>query len=185
MRTSCADTRETKVDQAPGGNQMSAIQTGSECEEAPYRYCRRRHRGSNTRSRPAAARYSSGRLRAGAGVDRDRRGCGAVRQLNTRAGPPRSARPTHRCFHRTHRIDLSRLARRPPDCGLPRAQGHAYRNRFGAPYFGIHRADLQRILGGALGTAGLHLGHRLTNLVEQGDTIGLEFANGAPSRPTS
>jgi salicylate hydroxylase len=55
---------------------------------------------------------------------------------------------------------------------------NAYRDRFGAPYFGIHRADLQRILGSALGTAGLHLGHRLTNLVEQGDTIGLEFANG-------
>src|SRR3954462_8081043 len=54
----------------------------------------------------------------------------------------------------------------------------AYRKRFGAPYFGIHRADLQRILSSALGVAGLHLGHRLTNLVEQGDTISLEFGNG-------
>src|SRR3954464_6882626 len=29
----------------------------------------------------------------------------------------------------------------------------AYRTRFGAPYYGIHRADLQRILSGALGGA--------------------------------
>jgi len=40
------------------------------------------------------------------------------------------------------------------------------------------RADLQRILSDALGGVGLHLGHRLTNLVDHGDTIGLEFANG-------
>lgn len=53
----------------------------------------------------------------------------------------------------------------------------AYQGRFGAPYYGIHRADLQRILSGALGGAGLHLGHRLLNLVEQGDTINLEFDN--------
>src|SRR5215207_11082256 len=53
---------------------------------------------------------------------------------------------------------------------FPVRKDNAYRDRFGAPYFGIHRADLQRILGGELGTAGLHLGHRLTNLVEQGDT---------------
>jgi salicylate hydroxylase len=54
----------------------------------------------------------------------------------------------------------------------------AYQKRFGAPYYGIHRADLQRILSGALGGAGLHLGHRLINLVEWSDTLGLEFANG-------
>ena len=53
-----------------------------------------------------------------------------------------------------------------------------YEKRFGAPYFGLHRADLQRILSGALGAAALHLGYRLANLVEQGDTIGFEFANG-------
>ncbi len=57
-----------------------------------------------------------------------------------------------------------------------------YRDRFGAPYFGIHRADLQRILSGALGGAGLHFGHRLVNLVDQGDTIGLEFADGRVER---
>ena len=52
-----------------------------------------------------------------------------------------------------------------------------YRKHFGAPFYGIHRADLQHILNGALDGAELHLGHRLTNLADQGDTIGLEFAN--------
>src|SRR3954451_8528164 len=54
----------------------------------------------------------------------------------------------------------------------------AYQTRFGAPYCGIHRADLQKVLSGALGGAGLHLGHRLVDLIDQGDTIRLEFANG-------
>ena len=53
-----------------------------------------------------------------------------------------------------------------------------YRKRFGAPFYGIHRADLQRVLSDALGGVGLHLGHRLTNLVDRSDTIGLGFANG-------
>jgi salicylate hydroxylase len=61
---------------------------------------------------------------------------------------------------------------------FPVRKDSAYRNRFGAPYYGIHRADLQRILSDALGGAGLHLGHRLLNLVDQGDTIGLEFDGG-------
>jgi len=53
-----------------------------------------------------------------------------------------------------------------------------YQQRFGAPYYGIHRADLQRILSGALGGAVLHLGHRLHNLIDGGDRITLEFTNG-------
>lgn len=53
-----------------------------------------------------------------------------------------------------------------------------YQQRFGAPYYGIHRADLQRVLSGALGGAGLHFGHRLVDLVDQGDGVRLEFANG-------
>jgi salicylate hydroxylase len=53
-----------------------------------------------------------------------------------------------------------------------------YQKRFGAPYYGVHRADLQRILGRALGGVGLHLGHRLVSLVDRGEAIGLEFANG-------
>ena len=60
----------------------------------------------------------------------------------------------------------------------PVRHGCQYQKRFGAPFLGIHRADLQRILSSALGSGGLHLGYRLTHLVDQGDTIGLEFANG-------
>jgi salicylate hydroxylase len=56
--------------------------------------------------------------------------------------------------------------------------GRQYQKRFGAPFYGIHRADLQRVLSGALGGAGLHLGHRLVNVVDQSEAIGLHFANG-------
>ena len=60
----------------------------------------------------------------------------------------------------------------------PVREGGAYRARFGAPYYGIHRADLQRVLGGALTGEGLHLGHRLTSLEDRGATMLLGFANG-------
>ena len=53
-----------------------------------------------------------------------------------------------------------------------------YQERFGAPYCGIHRADLQRVLSGALGGAGLHLGHRLVDIIDGGDGVRLEFADG-------
>jgi salicylate hydroxylase len=55
---------------------------------------------------------------------------------------------------------------------------HAYVDRFGAPYFGIHRADLQKTLGAAFGAQNLHLGCRLVDLVEQRDGVVLQFANG-------
>jgi len=54
----------------------------------------------------------------------------------------------------------------------------AYQKRFGGPFYQVHRADLQRVLSGAFGDAGLHLGHRLVSLAEEGDALGLEFANG-------
>jgi len=60
----------------------------------------------------------------------------------------------------------------------PVRQELRYQQRFGAPYYGIHRADLQRILSGALGGAVLHLGHRLHNLIDGGNRITLEFTNG-------
>ena len=60
----------------------------------------------------------------------------------------------------------------------PVRQDRQYQRRFGAPFLGVHRADLQRVLGDALGGAGLHLAHRLVNLVDEGELIGLEFANG-------
>nr|WP_205862874.1 FAD-dependent monooxygenase [Planosporangium thailandense] len=60
----------------------------------------------------------------------------------------------------------------------PIGDGDWYRKRFGAPYFGVHRADLQRILSAAFGVVDLHLGCRLVDLVERDDGVGLEFANG-------
>jgi salicylate hydroxylase len=61
---------------------------------------------------------------------------------------------------------------------FPIAKGGAYRARFGASYFGIHRSDLQRVLGAALGPAGLHLGHQLIALSENNKVVKLDFANG-------
>lgn len=61
---------------------------------------------------------------------------------------------------------------------FPVAKSGAYRARFGAPYFGIHRADLQRVLGTAHGPDRLHLGHRLVAIENEGERIGLQFANG-------
>jgi salicylate hydroxylase len=58
------------------------------------------------------------------------------------------------------------------------AKDTAYVERFGAPYFGIHRADLQKTLSTAFGVENVHLGCRLVNLVQQSDSVVLEFANG-------
>ena len=60
----------------------------------------------------------------------------------------------------------------------PVRDGDQYRRRFGVPYLGIHRASLQRVLADALDGEGLHLGHRLVNLIERAGSIDLEFANG-------
>jgi salicylate hydroxylase len=60
----------------------------------------------------------------------------------------------------------------------PVGNGDAYRARYGAPFLGVHRADLQQALGAALAGAGLHLGHRLAGLEDRGDRIGLVFDNG-------
>lgn len=61
---------------------------------------------------------------------------------------------------------------------FPVAKDGAYHSRFGAPYFGIHRADLQRVLGSAHGPDRLHLGHRLVAIADSRDGIVLQFANG-------
>jgi salicylate hydroxylase len=57
-------------------------------------------------------------------------------------------------------------------------QGGRYRAAFGAPYFGIHRADLQTVLSSALPSQLLNLGHRLTGIEERAGEIRLGFANG-------
>ncbi|WP_425839365.1 FAD-dependent monooxygenase [Streptomyces fractus] len=55
----------------------------------------------------------------------------------------------------------------------------AYRARCGAPYYGIHRADIQQLLAGALGGVGLHLGKRLVRIDDSGATAAvLHFADG-------
>src|SRR3954467_9161872 len=56
--------------------------------------------------------------------------------------------------------------------------GSDYVSRFGAPYLGIHRADMQKTLSGAFGVKNLHLGCRLVNIVDDGNSVVLEFANG-------
>lgn len=53
-----------------------------------------------------------------------------------------------------------------------------YHQRFGAPYFGIHRADLQKVLADAFGTNNLNLGYRVVNIVDGVDSVRVEFANG-------
>ena len=62
----------------------------------------------------------------------------------------------------------------------PMRLGNSYQARFGAPYLGIHRADLQKVMGDAVGTDNIALGHRLTRIEEQDDGIALHFAGRAP-----
>jgi salicylate hydroxylase len=71
-----------------------------------------------------------------------------------------------------HWRDGSRIAAHPV------RQDDWYAKQFGAPWFGIHRAELQKILSAAYGTGHVHLGCRLVNIIEQADSVVLEFANG-------
>ena len=75
-----------------------------------------------------------------------------------------------------HWQDGSRIAAHPVH------EDNWYEKRFGAPYFGIHRADLQKTLGGAFDPGHLHLGCRLVNLVQERDSVVLEFASGRVER---
>ncbi len=51
--------------------------------------------------------------------------------------------------------------------------------RYGAPYYSFHRADLLDALASRLDRGAIHLGHRLTGLEERSDRTVLVFANGA------
>ena len=51
--------------------------------------------------------------------------------------------------------------------------------RFGAPYYTFHRADLLNALASGLDHSAIQLGHRLTGVEERSDRLMLSFANGA------
>ncbi len=55
--------------------------------------------------------------------------------------------------------------------------GGSYQVRYGAPYFGIHRADLQKALSKRFGGT-IHLDHRLVSLAESASSVRMKFANG-------
>ena len=56
--------------------------------------------------------------------------------------------------------------------------GTDYRRRFGAPYVGIHRADLQAILSSAVGLERIHLRKRLVGIDDSGPRTVLRFDDG-------
>jgi salicylate hydroxylase len=51
--------------------------------------------------------------------------------------------------------------------------------RYGAPYYSFHRADLLDALAGTLDRSAIHLGHRLVGVEERDDRVVLAFDNGA------
>jgi salicylate hydroxylase len=51
--------------------------------------------------------------------------------------------------------------------------------RYGAPYYSFHRADLLDALASRLEHRAIHLGHRLTRIEERGERVILLFANSA------
>ena len=50
---------------------------------------------------------------------------------------------------------------------------------FGSPHYQMHRADILRTLVTALPSDRVHIGHRLTDLVDHGDRVEAQFENGA------
>ena len=57
--------------------------------------------------------------------------------------------------------------------------GPSYRQRFGGPYFGIHRADLQAILSAAAGLDRIQLNKRLVGIDDTGARAVLRFEDGS------
>jgi salicylate hydroxylase len=57
--------------------------------------------------------------------------------------------------------------------------GAAVEAKFGFPHYQIHRADLVDALAEAVPSAVVHLGHRLTDVIDHGDRVKATFANGA------
>ena len=61
----------------------------------------------------------------------------------------------------------------------PVGRDNVYEDRFGAPFYGMHRAQLQRILSAAFGTDDLYLGRNVCGLRETPAGITVEFDDGA------
>ena len=128
-----------------------------------------RRRWSNSGSGPAPAGHRSQRIRTSAGVGRNRRRGSTLGQFNPGAAP-NSACSTRSQQSRPSQANLSTgiggtaAALRRIRCMRTRVT-----SAFAVhPTTGIHRADLQRILSAALGGAGLHLDHRLTEIRDLG-----------------
>ncbi len=62
------------------------------------------------------------------------------------------------------------------------AVGARYEELFGAPYYGLHRADLQSLLVAACGHERVHLGRRLTGMNDSADGVELTFSDGRATR---
>jgi salicylate hydroxylase len=56
--------------------------------------------------------------------------------------------------------------------------GAMVEEKFGAPYYTFHRADLHDAIASALPTERVHLGHRFTRLVDYGDCVEAQFESG-------
>ena len=59
------------------------------------------------------------------------------------------------------------------------AVGETYRERFGADFWGLHRADLQRVLSEAVGVERIHLSHNVISVQDEGDHVLLDLADGS------
>jgi salicylate hydroxylase len=70
---------------------------------------------------------------------------------------------------------LSRNMHTGEPLGLRQSPGE----RYGAPHYFVHRADLLQILASGIGPARLHLGHRLIGIDERQANVALTFADGA------
>jgi salicylate hydroxylase len=85
-------------------------------------------------------------------------------------------------------LDLAQVANVPPafevrcwkDGGLLWSQpmGEWYRQEIGSPLLTLHRATLQRLLAGAVPSAGIQLNHRLVGLSDEPAGVRLRFENG-------
>jgi salicylate hydroxylase len=64
----------------------------------------------------------------------------------------------------------------------PIGKAGVYRKEFGAPFYGIHRKDLQQILLKACDSQSIRFGHRLTDMRVESNHVRLEFSNGATER---